>query len=43
MFSNVITTETIKQGGGGIINPDHSTGKINIGKSPLKPKTSRKK
>lgn len=37
-MENAITTETIRQGGGGIINPEHKDGKINIGKSPLKRK-----
>lgn len=41
-MSEIITTETIKQGGGGIINPDHSDGKIKIGKSPLKIKRGKK-
>jgi hypothetical protein len=40
-MSNVITTETIKQGGGGITNPEHKDGKINIGKSPLKRKKKK--
>lgn len=39
---NVITTETIKQGGGGITNPELAPGKINIGKSPMKSKKGRK-
>ena len=39
---NVITTETIRGGGGGIKNPDHSDGKIKIGKSPLKRKGGKK-
>jgi len=39
---NVITTETIRQGGGGITNPEHKDGKINIGKSPLKPRRGKK-
>lgn len=42
-MSEPITTETIKQGGGGINNPDHADGKIKIGKSPLKVKRGRKK
>jgi hypothetical protein len=42
MISNIITTETIKQGGGGILNPEYSPGKINIGKSPLKVKRGKK-
>lgn len=39
---NVITTDTIREGGGGITNPDHSDGKIKIGQSPLKRKGSKK-
>lgn len=39
---NVITTETIRGGGGGIKNPDHSDGKIKIGKSPLRRKGGKK-
>lgn len=39
---NVITTETIRGGGGGIKNPEHSDGKIKIGKSPLRRKGSKK-
>ena len=39
---NVITTETIRDGGGGIKNPEHSDGKIKIGKSPLKTKRGNK-
>ena len=39
---NVITTETISEGGGGIKNPDHSDGKIKIGKSPLRRKGGKK-
>lgn len=31
-MSNPITTETIRQGGGGIKNPEHKDGKIKIGK-----------
>lgn len=38
---NIITTDTIKQGGGGITNPTHSDGKIKIGKSPMKPKKGK--
>lgn len=41
-MGEIITTETIKQGGGGITNPDHSDGKIKIGKSPLKTKRGKK-
>lgn len=41
-MNNVITTDTIRQGGGGIINPEHKDGKINIGKSPLKSRRSKK-
>ena len=39
---NIITTETIREGGGGIKNPDQSDGKIKIGKSPLKRKGGKK-
>ena len=39
---NVITTDTIKQGGGGITNPEHADGKIKIGKSPMKVKRGKK-
>ena len=39
---NVITTDTIRGGGGGIKNPDHADGKIKIGKSPLKRKGGKK-
>ena len=35
---NIITTETIKQGGGGITNPEHADGKIKI--KPTKRKKS---
>ena len=42
IMNNVITTETISDGGGGIKNPDHSDGKIKIGKSPLRRKGSKK-
>lgn len=28
----IITTDIIKQGGGGITNPEHADGKIKIGK-----------
>lgn len=42
IMNNVITTETIRGGGGGIKNPDHSDGKIKIGKSPLRRKGSKK-
>lgn len=42
IMDNVITTETIRGGGGGIKNPDHSDGKIKIGKSPLKRKGGKK-
>jgi hypothetical protein len=41
-MNNVITTETIRGGGGGIKNPDHSDGKIKIGKSPLKVRRGKK-
>ena len=41
-MNNVITTDTIKQGGGGITNPEHKDGKINIGKSPLKVRRGKK-
>lgn len=41
-MNNVITTETIRDGGGGIKNPDHSDGKIKIGKSPMKHKGGKK-
>lgn len=34
-MNNAITTETIKQGGGGIKNPEHKDGKIKI-KKPSK-------
>jgi hypothetical protein len=37
-MSNVITTETIRQGGGGITNPEHKDGKIKISKPPRKRK-----
>lgn len=31
-MSNIITTGVIKDGGGGITNPEHADGKIKIGK-----------
>jgi hypothetical protein len=41
-MNNVITTDTIKQGGGGITNPEHKDGKIKIGPSPLKVRRGKK-
>jgi hypothetical protein len=31
-MNNVITTSTIREGGGGITNPEHKDGKIKIGR-----------
>jgi len=35
-MKNIITTQTIREGGGGIKNPDHADGKIKTGKTRKK-------